>query len=343
MCRRNNTLDIAKGFAVLLMVWGHCIQYGNGSSFLQEQCYYNDVIFRAIYSVHMPLFAIIGGYLLSCSLKRRSTMRVLSSRVKGLGIPIIVWSLTNYIIAISIYGMAEGIIGSLKQYFWILMGTLWFLWAMLFCSVCVMFIHCVCKDYVVAFIAVFVLNTITPDGYNLNYFKFLYPFFAVGYLWEEKGIGKRMNKILSNRTKFACGGVLFVVWLILLTQFNKEVYIYQSGFTLLNKENLGKQLFIDVFRTLIGLCGSAWILLLAIYIGNTILAKLFIKLGKNSLGIYTINSYANLYILKKICATMEPNAVRVIVLTCITMIICLAVSLLIRRSKSLDKLFLGGR
>ena len=68
------------------------------------------------------------------------------------------------------------------------------------------FIHCVCKDYIAAFVVVFALALFTPDKYNLNYFKFLYPFFTIGYLWEWKGVGEKLNKIFSVRTKIAWGG-----------------------------------------------------------------------------------------------------------------------------------------
>ena len=206
MYKRNNYLDIAKGIAALLMVWGHCIQFGNGSIFLQQQCYYDDVIYRSIYSFHMPLFAIIGGYLLSCSLKKRSSLNVMSVRLKSLGLPILVWSLVNYIIEISTHGLADGIIGIMKQYFWTLMSTHWFLWAMLFCSICVILIHGVCNNSVVAFIAVFVLSMIIPDKFNLSYFKFLYPFFAIGYLWDNQSIGDRMKELMLGKAKLAWGG-----------------------------------------------------------------------------------------------------------------------------------------
>lgn len=343
MCKRNDNLDIAKGIAVLLMVLGHCIQYGNGNEFLQQQYYYNDIVYRSIYSFHMPLFAVIGGYLLSGSLKKKSIIDVLDSRVKSLGVPIVVWSLVNYIIEVLTYGRSEGIIGGLKQYFWTLMGTFWFLWAMLFCTVCVLFVHNICKDAVVVFVIVFILNMITPDGYNLNYFKFLYPFFAVGYLWKAKDIGKEMNEILISKKKVILGGVLFVIWLALLTQFKKEMFIYQSGFSLIGKENIGNQLFIDVFRILIGFCGSVCILLLTSCIRKTAIAAFFIKLGKQSLGIYIINNYVNLYILKIFCVNIIPNAVWIIALTCFITFVCLAISLLISKNKLLDKLLLGGR
>lgn len=341
MCKRNNCLDIAKGIAVLLMVWGHCIQFGSGNTFLQQQCYYDDVIYRSIYSFHMPLFAIIGGYLLSCSLKKRSTLNVMSTRLKSLGLPILVWSLVNYIIKISTYGLADGIIGIMKQYFWTWMSTHWFLWAMLFCSICVILIHAICNDSVVVFIVMFVLNMIITDRFNLSYFKFLYPFFVVGYLWEDKSVGKRVENLLQSKAKLVLG--FLIIWLLLLTQFHKEMFIYQSGFTLLGKENLGMYLYIDVFRVLIGVCGSALILLLTSFLDGTRCGIVLAKLGKRSLGVYIINSYVNLYILKPLCANVNSNFVWIIFLTGITTVICFVLNKLIEQNRILNKLLFGGR
>lgn len=100
---------------------------------------------------------------------------------------------------------------------------------------------------------------------------------------------------------------------------------------------------IDVFRVLIGLCGSGWILLSTICISKTVLAKLFIKLGKNSLGVYIANSYVNLYILEVLFKDLSPNVVRVIVLTCIITLVCLSVVMLMGKNKTLSRLLFGGR
>ena len=256
--------------------------------------------------------------------------------------PIIVWSLVNYLIEISTHGLADGIIGIMKQYFWTLMSTHWFLWAMLFCSICVILIHGACNNSVVAFIAVFVLSMIIPDKFNLSYFKFLYPFFAIGYLWGDKSIGKRMKDLLLDKAKLAWV-VLLIIWLVLLTQFHKEMFIYQSGFTLLGKENPGKQLFIDIFRVLIGVCGSAWMLLLTSFLDGTIWGTAFAKLGKRSLGVYIINSYINLYILKPLCANVSSNSLWIILLTSITTAVCLALASLVERNRILNKFLFGGR
>lgn len=58
---KRNYIDCVRGIAVFLMVWGHTIQCGNGQAFIGEKSYYSDLIFRSIYSFHMPLFAILGG------------------------------------------------------------------------------------------------------------------------------------------------------------------------------------------------------------------------------------------------------------------------------------------
>lgn len=208
MNKRDKYLDIAKGVAVFLMVCGHCIQYGSGSAFIRQQSYYEDAVFRAIYSFHMPLFAMIGGYFLAYSLQKRNAWSVMCTRLKSLGVPIIIWSLVNYVIEVSTHGLRDGIIGIMKQYFGVLMGTHWFLWAMLFCSICVILIQSACKNSILVFISVFALNMISPDSFNLKYFKFLYPFFSIGYLWEEKSIGKRIGNLLSGREKIAGGGTL---------------------------------------------------------------------------------------------------------------------------------------
>ena len=62
--KRNENIDIIKGIAVILMVYGHCLQYGvNG-----KIDYFNMLCFKIIYSFHMPLFTIVSGYLLGKSL-----------------------------------------------------------------------------------------------------------------------------------------------------------------------------------------------------------------------------------------------------------------------------------
>ena len=50
---------------IILVIIGHSIQYGSGSNFIEKQMFFNNYLFKFIYSFHMPLFIMISGYL-SC-------------------------------------------------------------------------------------------------------------------------------------------------------------------------------------------------------------------------------------------------------------------------------------
>ena len=57
---RNYYIDAAKGLAIFLMLWGHCIQSCVVGS---DVDFFENTVFKAIYSFHMPLFMLISGYL----------------------------------------------------------------------------------------------------------------------------------------------------------------------------------------------------------------------------------------------------------------------------------------
>ena len=126
--------------------------------------------------------------------------------------------------------------------------------------------------------------------------------------------------------------------------FNQENYIYQSGFSLIGKKSALLQIGIDVFRIVIGLVGSCAVLLcykvLHIRLGNI---PWLAWLGQNSMGIYIVNSYVNLYILKYICVNGSENLLFSCILSAPVTVICLALTICISRNRMLNRLLLGGR
>lgn len=64
---RSVLIDTIKGVAILLVVWGHFIQF----IYVGSDSYFDNIIFKVIYSFHMPLFAIISGYLYCNSVEKR--------------------------------------------------------------------------------------------------------------------------------------------------------------------------------------------------------------------------------------------------------------------------------
>lgn len=63
MKQRNQYLDILRGIAIILMVFGHCFQYGNGTELIKTGDFFNYRVFQIIYSFHLPLFMLLSGYL----------------------------------------------------------------------------------------------------------------------------------------------------------------------------------------------------------------------------------------------------------------------------------------
>ena len=54
--KRDVVIDVLKGIAVLAVLLGHAIQRGLVVD------YYDNIMFKVIYSFHMPLFMLLSGY-----------------------------------------------------------------------------------------------------------------------------------------------------------------------------------------------------------------------------------------------------------------------------------------
>ena len=81
---RNNVLDFAKGIAIILVIIGHCVQFGSGNEYCSNEFYLTNFLFKFIYSFHMPLFMLISGYLFLYSIKKYSTKEIIKRKLKSL-------------------------------------------------------------------------------------------------------------------------------------------------------------------------------------------------------------------------------------------------------------------
>jgi len=123
---RNQTLDIIKGFAIFLVVFGHSIQFNTIDNFD------SNIIFRVIYSFHMPLFMFISGFISYKTFDGSITKLV--KRFKALIIPFWVWFVFTFIFTYSLFSYSgneapnffNSIIHILKHPD----AGLWFLWVL---------------------------------------------------------------------------------------------------------------------------------------------------------------------------------------------------------------------
>lgn len=273
--KRNDVLDIVKGVAAILVVWGHAIQYFSTGGI----DFWESSVFRIIYSFHMPLFMLVSGYVFywTCSRKNRTT--VILGRVRGIGIPMLVWgTIIGFIrsqMHFSIGRWVNEVIG------------IWFLYAVLLASIIVVIINKIAGGgtytavhYAMMLIAALAI-LLLPGHTNV---LFVYPYFVVGYALNEQKLFKESKTNL-----------LYILgWLVLIPFYGKEDFIYTSGLFPVSFQlgDITRALSIDMYRWVIGFFGSMSVLSIVqkistIHAGSQV--QQFLKrIGKFTLEIYVM-------------------------------------------------------
>ena len=138
--RRMDTIGFL-GIAIFLVIWGHVLQQGlNGVTDVSE-----NVIFKIIYSFHMPLFIIISGFFFYGSQKKKPLKELVIDRVLLLLRIILIWNTVCYVCKV-VLELLQGNkpCVSIRGWFEEILLGYWFLWAVLFFTIVVGF---VCKIF----------------------------------------------------------------------------------------------------------------------------------------------------------------------------------------------------
>ncbi len=91
--KRIDYIDSLKGFAIILVVIGHVIQY-----YYCPTDFDNKILFRCIYSFHMPLFFIISGFVSYFSTNQFLSWKCISKNSVRLMAPFLSWALLNWLV-----------------------------------------------------------------------------------------------------------------------------------------------------------------------------------------------------------------------------------------------------
>lgn len=304
---RNEFIDLLRGTAVLLMVLGHCVQFGSGNEYLQNHLFYQNFVFKFIYTFHMPLFMTISGYLFYSTIERNSItggdIRLLvKKKFRSLILPIITFSILSEIFHIvnGKHNYAQEVV---KDFILSLKSRFWFLWAVFLACLLVLVINQLFCDNVVAYILSFVVSFFIPESWGLSIILFVYPYFLLGY-WFRK---YNWNLRLKNTPIFF--PLLLVVYIICFICYDEQTYVYVGGLSLLTA-NWKEVLLQDVVRIVIGCSG--------VYLWSKLVSKLnlvlpiFLKeiiavIGRNSIGVYIISTYLNSYVLVNLTTNIHTN------------------------------------
>lgn len=343
---RNNFFDFVKAAAIIIVVFGHCIQYGSGKDFLNNCDFFDNPVFIFIYSFHMPLFMLISGYLFAFSANRRSIRDNMKKKIVSLIVPIIAWVALYQIgaIASDIYhSNSIHLFGIIKAYILGVIQQFWFLWAIFWSSLAVLVVRKYLRDSMIAYMCIALICLFIPNKLNIQMYSFMFPYFVLGYKYNFYQT-KLVFKEATKARLFICVSILFFVLLLL---YNRDSYIYTTGYYILNG-NTFNQLYIDFYRFCIGLIGSCFFLLLLKKVysfakdSNWLQSLLYI--GQKTMGIYIIQGYFISYILVRLSKNLQSINYGITVIESIVIIIlCLSLIYVLQKNKITNRLFLGGK
>ena len=336
--------DILRGFAILLMVFAHCIQAGSGVAFRDNSLYFQDKLYQFIYSFHMPLFMLISGYFARKSIDRAKTkaerLSLLKRRSFSLLTPILFWTVFELLYAY-VSNIIKGypnlpLSGIAVEFIKKLLVNCWFLWAVFWCFLLVYIMHYYLKDSVLLYLLGLMSFFVLPDGMNLGVYKFsaiyyLAAFYFADYLKKKDNLLLQKLSSIKNLWCYTIlSGILFAV---LFSFYNDQCFIYTTGFHFIGK-NIPVQIGIDIYRIIIGFAGCCFFILLAKLLLSLFPSHKFPILslmGSNSMGIYLISGYVLLFGAVRITDSLEPSYLINLITCIIVVIISTILTLILKR------------
>ncbi|MDD5200809.1 MAG: acyltransferase family protein [Terrimicrobiaceae bacterium] len=284
---RNQFIDFLKGFLIILVVYGHIIQYLGYTSASQwiDSGFWTNPVFKLIYMFHMPLFMAISGYLAAESICRKSTAEIIVRRFQQLIVPVICWTVLYDVFFLvpdgvrngSIHLTAGSIISRISRDAWF---NFWFLWAVFGATCVVAILRLFGQDRIIGFCAAFLLFLTLPEWGAFPMFKYTLPFFLIGYVvagWKPSyaAIATPRNVLLLCLASIGC----YFIW-------SSYTYIYTSGMHL-SLHNLKT----SSFRYAANITVSLFVLLACYRVFLHWKSRILEAFGRKSLDIYILSTF----------------------------------------------------
>lgn len=314
-------VDNIRAFLIALVVLGHCLQ--------DTGCGEENILYRIIYSFHMPLFMAVSAYI---SYTARIEWRVVAKRAIQLLIPFACWAIIKSVLFKEIGYVVEIILQPDKG--------LWFLWALFFIIV-IMKLAQVLSEHIrvninIVLIGIMALLYWVTLGCGIKTFglplvAWQLPFYYLGWILRKRQCMENDNLLLP--------AMCFALWMMALVLRNDiEPYlmqcvqsgiahkIIQYGYSMV-EASMAICSMIPLFGRFVNRSN---------FLGN--------KLGRNSLAIYAITSslnviYINLYT-KSLSET--PYSLAIVVLFLVVMLFCV-ILIEVLQSSNIARLLLFGK
>jgi len=343
---RSEGIDQLRGFAILLVIVGHSIQYSNGRSYFRTEAFFENPLYRLIYGFHMPLFMAISGYLFSGAIASRGLWSLFQARLRSLIVPILAWGLAIYILEKKLVNHAQfpmNPVRLLMGYVAVCVHSLWFLWAVFYCTLAAALIHKLQRYRWPTYLGIGVLLFLVPDEGNAYMYKFMYPYFVLPIAWREMGLDTKWGRA-SRWWKVMTLSIALAGYAVAMHLWHKDFYIYTSHFTLLGR-NVPIQLKNDLARWLTGVFGVVAVVAAGALIGERSdrIGSWLAGLGRQSLGLYIVSGLLFSYGVSLVLSNARFSWIMTSAVMLVVTLMSLGATLLIRRFPGLGLLLLGGR
>lgn len=181
-------IDNLKAFLIILVVLGHVIQ-------TSDMDFDHNILFRYIYSFHMPLFMYVSGFV---CYKPSQSWGVLKKRFRQLMLPFLSWAFINACLVGDFSVLIKNIFHPDT--------ALWFLWVLFFITI--LYVACVKLGEQWNIKSEYIVIAVVAIGYSImivlkfKYFGFqfiawYFPFFCLGaYMRKYESYIKRWMRIL---------------------------------------------------------------------------------------------------------------------------------------------------
>lgn len=279
---RDHHIDALKGAAIILVVLGHAVQ-------VHDPQFDDNLVFRIIYSFHMPMLMFLSGFILSTQFGY-SLRHYLKKNAIRLVVPFLAWYLIDY----AVHGIYQDT--GLLDYFLGLMKSpgrgLWFLWVLFLNS---SFLFAVLKlvrlknrqpwenYFVVA--AIVIARTASEDVLGLSDFRQYFPYYAAGFF-----VCKYRHALQARRKTIYTAALLLFPILVIAWRRNAFPDFYPVLVEILNNKGLPR-LLVSIYKYLVAFTGIAFVSFLLERTRQTPAYLFFCWLGTLTLDIYVCHSY----------------------------------------------------
>lgn len=278
---RNDFLDYLKGSLIFLVAWGHLIQF---IGYQGQPGYYQNPLFKFIYSFHMPLFMAVSGYFSFRTIAQADWRECVWRRFRQVIVPAICWPplyvITKFTIFVLMAGTWAGGGKLFREFMMDYRPGYWFLWAVFVAAAIVAGLRKFRLDRLEYFAAVTFAMLFAPEAAYFYLVKYTFPFFCVGYALA-KGDQISLPRMTWPVVVFLMVGSLGCYFL-----WNHDSYVYTTRMRL-TSDNLSN----ITLRWVAGFVVSGFFLLLVFLAYRCVKLPFFSGWGRRSLDIYIIHVF----------------------------------------------------